>query len=540
MNAFYVERLSWRAQIERTGLKQQQALNGWLGLYRKIGKGTGKLVGKFKDEARRVLLECHQAVPVWIMPLSRALESFELGTITFDVVIIDEASQCDVFGLAAFGLARKVVVIGDHEQVSPYAIGFELDRGQGLIDEFLDGIPNKQLYDGKTSVYDLARQAFGGIIRLIAQYLEDVPNGKLYDGQTSVYDLAKASFGGTICLREHFRCVPEIIQFSNQLCYGGEILPLREASTSQVYPHLSAHRVQGAVAKNKTNDAEALEVASLITAICRLEEFEGCTIGAICMVGTEQALKIDSILRRRLSAAEYRRRRILCGNASQFQGDERDVVFLSIVDTAAEGETLALRSSDEWKRVYNVAASRARDQLWVVYSMDPHRNLKKGDLRLRLISHAERGGGESPNGHSSNVKWDSAFEKSLYERLTELRYSVVPKYQIGEFEVDFLINGGAGTKAVISCDGDRIVSEESVLSRMERQFTLERLGWNFIRLRASEYLMDEARAMRKVVRKLSALKIEPLADKAEAPPKVVREDLREKIFKRAELIRSHW
>jgi very-short-patch-repair endonuclease len=507
VNALYVEKLSWRAQVERTGLKQQQALNGWLGLYRKIGKGTGKLVGKFKDEARRVLLECHQAVPVWIMPLSRALESFELGTITFDVVIIDEASQCDVLGLAAFGLAKKVVVIGDHEQVSPYAIGFELDRVQGLIDEFLDGIPNKQLYDGKTSVYDLARQAFGGIIRLV----------------------------------EHFRCVPEIIQFSNQLCYGGEILPLREASTSQVYPHLIAHRVQGAIAKNKTNEAEALEVASLITAICRLEEFEGCTVGAICMVGTEQALKIDSILRRRLSATEYRRRRILCGNASQFQGDERDVVFLSIVDTAPAGETLALRSSDEWKRVYNVAASRARDQLWVVYSMDPHRDLKKGDLRLRLISHAERGGGESRNGHPASVKWDSAFEKSLHERLTELRYSVVPKYQIGEFEVDFLIKGDAGTKAVISCDGDRIVSEESVLSRMERQLTLERLGWNFIRLRASEYLMDESRAMRKVVRKLSALKIEPLAEKpAEASPKVVREDLREKIFKRAELIRGRW
>ena len=507
VNALYVEKLAWRAQVERTGLKQQQALNGWLGLYRKIGKGTGKLVGKFKEEARRVLLECHQAVPVWIMPLSRALESFELGTITFDVIIVDEASQCDVLGLAAFGLAKKVVVIGDHEQVSPYAIGFEVDRVQGLIDEFLDGIPNKQLYDGKTSVYDLARQAFGGIIRLV----------------------------------EHFRCVPEIIQFSNQLCYGGEILPLREASTSQVYPHLIAHRVEGAIAKNKTNDAEALEVASLITAICRLEEFEGCTVGAICMVGTEQALKIDSILRRRLSATEYRRRRILCGNASQFQGDERDVVFLSIVDTPASGETLALRSSDEWKRVYNVAASRARDQLWVVYSMDPHRDLKKGDLRLRLISHAERGSVESPRGPQSSVKWDSAFEKSLHERLTELRYCVVPKYQIGEFEVDFLIKGDAGTKAVISCDGDRIVSEDSVLSRMERQLTLERLGWNFIRLRASEYLMDESRAMRKIARKLSALKIEPMAEKqGEVPNKVVREDLREKIFKRAELIRSRW
>src|SRR3989441_351388 len=438
VNALYVEKLAWRAQLERTGLKQQQALNGGLGLHRKIGKGTGKLVGKFKEEARKTLLECHQAVPVWIMPLAAALESFELGTIDFDVILIDEASQCDVLGLAAFALGKKVVVIGDHEQVSPYAVGFETNRVQALVDEFLDGVPNKQLYDGKTSVYDLARQAFGGVVRLV----------------------------------EHFRCVPEIIEFSNQLCYGGEILPLREASTSRVYPHLIAHRVRDASSDNKTNEVEALEVASLITAMCRLEEFEDCTIGVICMVGTEQAVKIDSILRRRLSATEYRRRRILCGNASQFQGDERDVVFLSLVDTARKGEMLAVRSSDEWRRVYNVAASRARDQLWVVYSMDPS-HLKKGDLRLRLVSHAEQQAAQSKRAERPNVKFESGFQKSLYQKLLELGYRVLPKYLIGEFEVDFLIQGDAGTKAVVSCDGDRIVPEASVLSKMERQQTLE-------------------------------------------------------------------
>src|SRR3989475_4627778 len=199
VNALYVEKLAWRAQVERTGPKQQQALNGWLGLYRKIGKGTGKLVGKFKDEARRGFLERRHAVPVGIIPRSRGPARFRLRPTTLGRILIDEASQCDVLGLAAFGLAKKVVVIGDHEQVSPYAIGFELDRVQGLIDEFLDGIPNKQLYDGKTSVYDLARQAFGGIIRLV----------------------------------EHFRCVPEIIQFSNQLCYGGGGLPFREGAATQ-------------------------------------------------------------------------------------------------------------------------------------------------------------------------------------------------------------------------------------------------------------------------------------------------------------------
>src|SRR5262249_57334000 len=115
-------------------------------------------------------------------------------------------------------------------------------------------------------------------------------------------------------------------------------------------------------------------------------------------------------------------------------------------------------------------------------------------------------------GQPATVKWESAFEKSLHERLKELKYAVVPKYQIGEFEVDFLIKGEAGAKAVIACDGDRIASEESVLSRLERQLTLERLGWHFIRLRASEYLVDESRAMRRIVRTLGSLNIEPTAD----------------------------
>jgi len=78
-----------------------------------------------------------------------------------------------------------------------------------------------------------------------------------------------------------------------------------------------------------------------------------------------------------------------------------------------------------------------------------------------------------------------------------------------------------------------------VLSKMERQQTLERLGWNFLRLGASEYLVDESRAMRRLVRKLAALKIEPMVEnKADAVPKAPREDLREKIFKRADMIRS--
>src|SRR5262249_43901137 len=160
--------------------------------------------------------------------LSRVAENFDPLTTRFDVVIIDEASQSDVTGLLAMLLGDKVVVVGDHEQVSPSAVGQDLTVIQHLIDEFLEGIPNNILYDGHTSIYDLARGAFGGTIRLM----------------------------------EHFRCVPEIIQFSNQLSYEGSIRPLRDTTGVVLRPHVIAHRVMDASCHDKTNQEEAEEVAA--------------------------------------------------------------------------------------------------------------------------------------------------------------------------------------------------------------------------------------------------------------------------------------
>src|SRR4029079_88622 len=75
---------------------------------------------------------------------------------------------------------------------------------------------------------------------LIAEHLAGIPNAHLYDGKTSIYDLARQCFGGTIALREHFRCVPDIIEFSNQLSYNFEIRPLRNPTTAE-RPHVVEH-----------------------------------------------------------------------------------------------------------------------------------------------------------------------------------------------------------------------------------------------------------------------------------------------------------
>lgn len=506
VTADYVEKLSWLAQMRRTGLEQQQALQGWLGLHKKIGKGTGKNVGRLKEEAKRTLVECRNAVPVWIMPLSRVVESFDLATTRFDVVIIDEASQSDVMGLVAFALGREVVVVGDHEQVSPYAVGQRGDRIHALIDEILTDVPNKHLYDGKTSVYDLARQSFGGTIRLV----------------------------------EHFRCVPDIIQFSNQLCYGGEIRALRESTSSRVAPPLVPHRVQDGQESNGVNKNEALEIASLVSAVCRLEEYADCTIGVICLVGTDQALYIDSVLRRRLTVSEYEKRRILCGNASQFQGDERDLIFLSIVNSPGN-RPLMLRTREDAKKVFNVAASRARDQLWVVHSLEPGRDLKHGDLRLRLISHAENPEALRPKPIEDKKRFNSDLEKLVFRGLSGQGFRIIHQYQVGEYTIDLVVEGESGGRVAIQCDGDRSRTTEELADDMGRQMTLERLGWEFVRVRGSEFFRTPELVTKRLVRRLAELEVRPAASRrAAASEKPAGEALATKVLKRAEMIRARW
>lgn len=111
----------------------------------------------------------------------------------------------------------------------------------------------------------------------------------LYDGQLSLYDLARQSFGGTVCLREHFRCAPEIIQFSNVLSYDRKIKPLRDTSSIRVKPPLVTCCLQDGQRRGDHNDEEALTIASLIVAAIDQPEYDGATFGVIALVGNSQA-----------------------------------------------------------------------------------------------------------------------------------------------------------------------------------------------------------------------------------------------------------
>ena len=79
------------------------------------------------------MVKSQDAVPVWIMPLSKITDNFEIANTKFDVLILDEASQSDVTTLLAFAMAKRVIVVGDNEQVTPSAIGLENYEIDSLI-----------------------------------------------------------------------------------------------------------------------------------------------------------------------------------------------------------------------------------------------------------------------------------------------------------------------------------------------------------------------------------------------------------------------
>lgn len=506
--ALLVEKKAWAAQVRRTTVKQRLALNGWKQLMHRIGKGTGKRAPAFRMEAQKLMPVCQSAVPVWIMPLSRVVENFNPRTNRFDVVIIDEASQADVLALAALYMGKQVIVVGDNEQVSPSAVGQKQEETDKLIDEHLRGIPNAKLYDGLFSIYDLAGTAFQ-----------------------------------PICLREHFRCVTPIIQFSNYLSYEGKIKTLRDESTVKVRPHTVAYRVQDGASYKKANEKEAQAVASLIIACTEQQEYEGASIGVISLVGEEQAVMIDRLLQQYLPAEDYKKRKIQCGNPAQFQGDERDIIFLSMVDGSAGEGPLNRRgdgANEMFKKRYNVATSRARDQLWVVYSLDPENDLKPGDLRGALIKHAKDPQAIIKMLDTAEKEAESEFEKQVLFRLRQASYSVHPQWKVGGYRIDMVIESG-GKRVALECDGDKWHTAENLAEDMARQAILERLGWRFIRIRGSEFFRDPEGAMEKIFERLNYFEMSPEGIKVEGDcSETAGDELKCRVIRRAEVIRRLW
>jgi very-short-patch-repair endonuclease len=480
-----VGKAAWLATKKTATPKVLQALAGYATAIRRIGQGTGPNATRYRRDARASMLDAAAAVPCWIMSHAKVSESMPAEIGAFDLVIVDEASQSNLWALPAILRGAKILVVGDDKQVSPDG---------GFI-------------------------ASEHILSLRQRFLDDQPYQAEMTPEKSLYDLAARVFSAhSVMLREHFRCAPPIIAYSNRVFYKGGIQPLRIPAASERLdpPLVDIYVEDGKRDQADCNEREAEVIADEIAAILQDERYAGRSIGVVSLLGMEQAKRIDESVRRRCDVAELLRRRFRCGDARTFQGNERDVMFLSLVSDPSACKAL---SGLMFEQRFNVAASRARDRMYLVRSVEAEQ-LSDKDLRLSLLAHfnqvvtdqfvdgpALRGG---PSVELLIDRCESNFERQVYAELISRGYRVLPQVKTGAYRLDMVVEGVGDTRLAIECDGDEFHGPERWAADMARQRVLERAGWTFWRCFASTWQLRQDEVLQELISRLDSLGIQPL------------------------------
>jgi very-short-patch-repair endonuclease len=472
--------LAWSGMFSSLTPIQDQALTAWTYAISRIGRGTGKYAEQHRRTAREYMNIARDAIPAWIMPTYRVAENLDVSPEPFDVVIVDEASQSGVESLFLFYIGKQVVVVGDDQQIAPEAVGIDMSE----------------------------------VARLQRQYLEDVPFKAEFGPTSSLFNQADIRFGNRVVLREHFRCMPEIIEFSNRISYPEKSLwPLRQYGSDRLDPIKTVYlphgyREGGTAAINRP---EAEEIVARIEKMCADPRYDDRTIGVISLQGDAQAYLIDQLLIERLGPQVMAERGLICGDAYAFQGDERDVMLLSMV--AAPNANIGALSNAQARRRFNVAGSRAKDQAWLVASVKPG-ELSTTDVRRAILEYyldpdVEKW--EELAGFDESVinpPFESRFEQDVYLRLRGRAYQVKPQFRVGGYRIDLVLRGSKA-KLAVECDGDEWHGSERWEDDSSRQRRLERSGWTFVRIRGSDFYRDPDDALSEVWRQADRLGIEP-------------------------------
>lgn len=487
-----VMRRTWQSQVAKVEDHHYRALVAWSDAMKRYGKGTGKHAQRWLKQAAKAMTDAVGAVPSWIMPLHRVIQSFPAKANLFDVIITDESSQCDLRALQVLFRGTKIIVVGDPEQISPANVGINKDK----------------------------------VVALARQYISDIPyNEATFNIDNSIYDVAKAMprLSHTL-LTEHFRCVPEIIAFNNYLCpsYGGRLEPLRQPNPEErLEPPIQTFLIEnGFKSDNDINVPEAEKIVETLVGCCRNDSYSKGgkenrkrTMGVISLLGENQAKYISQLIAERLDETERAERQIICGDAYAFQGDERDVMFLSMV-VAHNAPFRALTGEADRQR-FNVATSRARDQVFLFHSIRLNDIRNVNCVRHQLLNWY----GNPPSARIEagieclQRKAESEFEKEVGEMIIRRGYEVIPQHKpfpndIG-YRIDLVIQGRKNRVAV-ECDGDRWHGPDKWEYDQRREAQLRRAGWKFWRISGSAFYRNKENSLDGLWQFLDNEGIEPL------------------------------
>ncbi len=407
------------------------------------------------------------------------------GEIHFDLVVMDEASQLkpeDAMGAIARG--GQVVVVGDPKQLPPSSF-FE----RGLSEDNLED-PDITAAEEGESILDVA---------------------------TSIYQPPRR-------LRWHYRSRHHsLIAFSNQQFYG-DLVVFPSAYVSAPDLGVRFIPIEDGIYESRRNPVEAERIARAV--LEHMVHHPKESLG-VATLNFEQYELIDELLDKKfqndpharsyLEKWEQEAEPFFVKNLENVQGDERDVVFISMTyGRDARGnfyQRFGPINGRMGHRRLNVLFTRAKKRTVVFSSMDPGMIKEEGNSPRGLkvlkayLSYAKTGVLEQPKGSSGPS--ESNFEVAVGHALRERGYEFVPQVGVAGFFVDLAVqhprNPGSFILGV-ECDGASYHSGRSARDRDRlRQMILENLGWNIHRIWSTDWFKNRDREVEKLDGHISGL-----------------------------------
>lgn len=475
---------TWYNKSKKVSDTQKTALNAWKNDLINIGKGYGRNTARNTASAITNMQVAKDAVPIWIMSQETAINFFpDASPNQFDLLIIDEASQCDISSLNLVFRCKKALIVGDENQTSVVTDKsiFSIDRTNELLDKYLISHKFKTQFD---------------------------VNNK----NNSIYTISGVIYPNIVTLTEHFRCLPEIIGYSNKYVYNSDIIPLKTATEYLYGDPVEIHYVED----NYADEQKPLVVQKVIEEIEKyihnhkkgfLKKLP--TIGVLTLDSSNakhQTLLIRQISQNELIKQYEDKLELLIGTSREFQGDEKDLMFLTITASHTFNERNneirppRAASTEEYMRIFNVAASRAKEKSVVIHSIHPDAVgiMNQDCYRKKLIDYYSNVKNKNDNGttiinlQSLLNKTDAnsgEFEKSVCKLLYDNGFGdfMIPQFGVGKYSIDFGIIKN-NKKLAIECDGITYHSGiEKIQDDIKRQLILERAGWRFFRIQSTDW-----------------------------------------------------
>jgi very-short-patch-repair endonuclease len=466
---------SWTALLsDRLNEQDRTALGDYAALLRMISQADaqrGTIPGQVWRRYYELAPKTMGALPCWAVTSLSARGRVPFVSGEFDLVVIDEASQCDIASaLPLLFRAKRAVVIGDPQQL-----------------RHISRLPGQR---------DQALMAKHGLL--------DNPGPNWGYRANSLYDLAaaKARPGSVVALRDHYRSHADIISFSNRFFYGGR---LRVATDYRRLkrpegPTIRWVNVTGNVVRppsgGAVNQVEAAAIVEELRRFAITQRFSG-EIGVVTPFRAQANLIEELVARDEALAPVLASRNFLCEVAHKFQGDERDLMLFSPVVSRGTpaGATGFLQSQGN---IFNVGITRARGALVVVgdaascaSSEVPYLNAfaryvaEYGNTTPQPSTQQapEEAGRDYPAvAHPERV---SDWEKLVYTSLVDVGLRTIPQFDVDQYDLDLALIRPNGRRLDIEIDGERYHRDwdgELVRRDQLRNLRLIEMGWDVLRL----------------------------------------------------------